>query len=103
MRCAQQQAVCRPSLRLSPVASHAHPQRARLQAPEIAYRTHPKYPLGKRGPLEQVGGNSVLSTLRRLASEKGVRAHTHFGCEVEAVHKDQADDKCASVQSPHVL
>ena len=85
------------------MASHAHPQRTSLQAPEIAYRTHPRFPLGKRGPLEQVGGNAVLSTLRRLAIEKGVRAHTHFGCEVEAVHKDKADDKCAPQQSPRGL
>ncbi|KAK9836321.1 hypothetical protein WJX81_005210 [Elliptochloris bilobata] len=45
-----------------------------LQAPEIAYRTHPRYPLGTRGPLEQVGGNAVLCTLRRLATEKGQTA-----------------------------
>ena len=90
-----QQTLCRPTLPLCG-AIRLTTERACLQAPEIAYRTHPRYPLGKRGPLEQVGGNAVLSTLRRLASEKGVRAHAQFGCEVEAVHKDKADDKCAS-------
>ena len=69
------------------------------QAPELAYRTHPQYPLGKRGPLEQIGGNAVLSTLRRLATETGVRARTHFGYEVETVRKGSTDDRCAGAAS----
>lgn len=63
------------------------------QAPELAYRTHPRYPLGKRGPLEQIGGNAVLSTLRRLATETGVRARTHFGYKVETVRKGSTDGR----------
>ena len=71
---------------------------AAAQAPEAAYRTHPRYPLGTRGPLEQIGGNAVLSTLRRLSTEKGVRAHAHFGCEVETVKQDSADDRCGGAK-----
>jgi L-ribulose-5-phosphate 3-epimerase UlaE len=77
------------TVRLSRQTAHC----VALQAPEVAYRTHPRYPLGRRGPLEQVRGNAVLSTLRRLATEQGVRSRTRFGCEVETVRSGVKDDR----------
>ena len=55
------------------------------QAPEASYRSHPKYPLGTRGPLEQITGNAVLTRLRTMATEIGVIEHTEFNSEVETI------------------
>lgn len=56
-----------------------------MQAPELSYRTHPKYPLGKKGPLEQITGNAVLSRLREMAVDLGIDRHTEFHSEVETI------------------
>ena len=61
------------------------------QAPELSYRFHPKYPLGKKGPLEQITGNSVLRRLREMAADLRIRDHTHFCSEVETICME--DDK----------
>ena len=63
----------------------------RAQAPELSYRFHPKYPLGKKGPLEQITGNSVLRRLREMASDLRIRDHTQFCSKVETIHME--DDK----------
>jgi L-ribulose-5-phosphate 3-epimerase UlaE len=85
--------LCLVYLQATPRTSRQTAHAEALQAPEVAYRTHPRYPLGRRGPLEQVRGNAVLSTLRRLATEQGVRSRTRFGCEVETVRSSGKDDR----------
>ena len=62
-----------------------------LQAPELSYRFHPKYPLGKKGPLEQITGNSVLRRLRDMATDLGIHEHTDFCSEVETIRME--DDR----------
>ncbi|BDA43875.1 probable tRNA-specific 2-thiouridylase MnmA at C-terminar half [Coccomyxa sp. Obi] len=62
-----------------------------LQAPELSYRTHPNYPLGKHGPLEQITGNAVLTRLREMAVDLGIDKHTDFCGEVETI-RQQGDD-----------
>lgn len=59
-----------------------------LQAPELSYRFHPRYPLGKEGPLEQITGNNVLRRLRDMATDLGIREHTDFCSEVETIHME---------------
>ena len=61
------------------------------QAPELSYRFHSKYPLGKKGPLEQITGNSVLRRLREMAADLCIRDHTHFCSEVQSIRME--DDK----------
>ena len=61
------------------------------QAPELSYRTHPKYPLGKNGPLEQITGNAVLTQLRQMAKDLGIDQHTEFCSEVENI-RQQGDE-----------
>ena len=56
-----------------------------MQAPEGSYRTHPNYPLGRRGPLEQITGNVVLTRLRAMARDIGINEHTQFHSEVETI------------------
>ena len=65
-----------------------------IKAPEASYRTHPKFPLGKKGPLEQISGNAVLSKLREMAQHFGIHQHTDFNSEVETVHEE--GDPCAT-------
>lgn len=64
-----------------------------VQAPELSYRTHPNYPLGKHGPLEQITGNAVLTRLREMAVDLGIDQHTEFCSEVETVR--QQGEECA--------
>lgn len=64
-----------------------------VQAPELSYRFHDKYPLGKNGPLEQITGNNVLRRLRNMARDLDFYEHTDFCSEVETIRME--DDRCA--------
>ena len=70
---------------------------AAIQAPELSYRFHPKYPLGKNGPLEQITGNNVLRRLREMATDLGIQEHTDFCSEVETIRME--DDRSAAAHS----
>ena len=70
---------------------------ASIQAPELSYRFHPKYPLGKNGPLEQITGNNVLRRLREMATDLGIQKHTDFCSEVETIRME--DDRSAAAHS----
>lgn len=65
-----------------------------VQAPELSYRTHPKYPLGKHGPLEQITGNAVLTRLREMAADLGIDKHIEFCSKVETIR--QQGEECAN-------
>ena len=64
-----------------------------MQAPELSYRFHPKYRLGKQGPLEQITGNIVLRRLRDMATDLGIHEHTDFCSEVMSIRME--DDRQA--------
>ena len=72
-----------------------------VQAPEASYRTHPSFPLGRQGPLEQIRGNAVLSKLREMATYFGIDKHTDFNSEVETVREQ--GDMCAPVPGCDML
>jgi len=59
-----------------------------VQAPELSYRFHTKYPLGKNGPLEQITGNNVLRRLRDMARDLDFYKHTNFCSEVETIRME---------------
>ena len=63
------------------------------QTPSMEYQQHPKFPLGKKGPFEQIRGNVVLTTLRDMAHSLDVHEHTDFHSEVETIR--QKGDGCA--------